>query len=92
MMRDLTIATWNVKGIKMPKKASQLWHVMRKRKEVTCWCIQEHHVNDKALQKQALRELLSFYATSSEGERGVCTTIHRDLEPKEVFQQVLEEL
>ena len=59
---------------------------MKKRREVLCWCIQEHHLDVKTPCKQSLGSLLLFYAYGEDGSSGVCTIVHRDFKPKVVFK------
>ena len=86
MNQALNIVTWNVKGIKTKEKADRLWQVMRRKKEVTCWCIQEHHLGAMTMCKQTLGELVFFYTFGEDGSSGVCMAINHDLHLKVVFK------
>ena len=86
MNQALNVASWNVKGIKTKGKADRLWQVMRRKKEVTCWCIQEHHLGALASCKQTLGELVFFYAFGEDGSNGVCMVVNRDLHPMVAFK------
>ena len=72
----LNIVSWNVKGIKTKEKADRLWQVMRRKKEVMCWCIQEHCMGIQTLCKQTLKELVFFYAFEEDGSSGVCMAVN----------------
>ena len=54
--------------------------------EVTCWCIQEHHLEASAPCKQALGELVFFYAFREDVSSGACMAVNRDLHPKVAFK------
>ena len=82
MNRALTIISWNVKGIRTKEKVDRLWQAMRKNKEVMCWCIQEHRLEASVPCKQALGELVFFYAYGEDGSSGACMAVNRDLHPK----------
>ena len=86
MNQALNIVSWNVKGIKTKEKADRLWHVMKRKKEVKCWCIQEHHLGATTPCKKTLGELVFFYAIGEDGSSGVCTAINQELDPKVVFK------
>ena len=79
MNQALNIVSWNVKGIKTKEKADRLWQVMRRKKEVTSWCIQEHHLSTRTTCKKTLGELIFFYAYGEDGSSGACMAINRDL-------------
>ena len=82
----LNIVSWNVKGIKTKEKADKLWQVMRRKKEVTCWCIQKHLQGNGSSCKQTLGELVFFYAFGEDGSSGACMEVTRDLHPKVAFK------
>ena len=86
MNQALNIVSWNVKGIKTKEKVDRLWQVMRRKKEVTCWCIQEHHLGVASPCKQTLGELVFFYAFGEDGSSGVCMAVNRELHPKVAFK------
>ena len=86
MNQTLNLISWNVKGIRTKEKSDRLCQVMRRKKEVTCWCIQEHHQGAMTLCKQTLGELVFFYALGEDGSSGVCMAINRELHTKVVFK------
>ena len=86
MNKALNIVSWNVKGIVTKEKADRSWQVVRRKKEVTCWCIQEHHLGTGTQCKQTLGELIFFYAFGEDGSSGACMVVNQDLHPKVVFK------
>ena len=86
MSKALNIVSWNVKGIKTKEKANRLWQVMTRKKEVTCWCIQEHQLSTENTCKQALGELIFFYAYGEDSSSGVYMAINQYMHPNVVFK------
>ena len=86
MNSTFELLSWNVKGIKTKVKQEKLWEYMKRRKTLSYWCLQEHHLDASAPRKQTLGELLFFYGSGPDGFSGLMTAVHRDLEPKVVLQ------
>lgn len=85
MGRLFKVCSWNVKGLKSPAKYRRFWNFVMKNKDVLVWCIQEHHLDVGSARKQGFGKYLVFYADSPQGDSGVCTMVHRDLCPVQVF-------
>ena len=60
-MNSLIIKSWNIKGIKSPKKKKDFWNEVRFEKDIDLWAIQEHHLDANCPWKQAIGNKLIFY-------------------------------
>ena len=87
-MLNLQLKSWNVKGIKSPRK-KLFWNEVKGNVSTESWAIQEHHLDVSSLWKQWYGRRLVFYGNGEDGSSGVLSIVNSNLEPEVVFNQPL---
>ena len=83
-MNTLSLFSWNVKGIKSPRKRRVFWKEVKEDKTVGVLGIQEHHLDTSCPKKQAIGRKLVLYGHSTGKDSGVLMIVDTELEPEVV--------
>lgn len=84
----MKILSWNVNGLKAPRKQKTIFHWIKKQK-CDVVCLQEIHVkkeDSRLLVNKGLRS--EFYSLSNKKTKGVVFYINKEFHPKIVFSDL----